>query len=689
MAAAATARLLLLATAACAANAGSAQAHFSLENRWKVRDFYTAAYPVPAGLEMGWTGSYAEGNAGRLSREWLAAVETRINFFRSMAGVPADVTLTEALSARAQAAAFLLSVNWQPDEDPEVDPHRPPTTWTFFTDEAAEATARSNIGYGVQGPRAVTDYINDYGPSNHWVGHRRWLLYPQTREMGAGDAPGEGNSGFGTTNAIYVIGTPNQREERPPTRDDFVAWPPPGHVPSDLVFARWSLSYPGADFSAAEVTMRVEGTPVEVAKESLSPASSQIGEPTLVWVPEGFDPRTSHPWPTPDEDETVAITVANVKVGSATRSFSYEVTVFDPAQPGPGETPTALEGPEELLTGEVGSFSVTSRPWAEASELRILRMGGPPPFYGAEALPLPLVRSLSPGYEPRQRDRVANGGHAFHLVMPRPEDQILMLPGEYLVTGQVPALLLQSSLGYATESQAAVIEVNPSGTEGGWREVWRQRGTKEATQSDGFTGIRADLSAYRDQVVLLRLRYTKETGNYYNQTGPEFGWAIDDISLEGLLPIETIEAHPLVGAGQPHRLTFSTADHLYLQARDIAFGGVPLAWGPVRELLIRNSDGPVVRPEEWSEDGVLGWLKGASNPAWGYSPFMGWAYLGAYPWIYLGNRWYFVVAGNAREALWLYRPDIGYVLANAAYEGWFQLAPYDNSLWSRFSMSDP
>lgn len=672
--------------AAYAATAGGAQAHFSLDNRWKVRDFYTSAYPVPAGLEMGWNGNYAEGNAGSLSREWLAAVETRINFFRSMAGVPADVTLTDPLSARAQAGAFLLSVNWHPDEDPEVDPHNPPPTWTFYTEEAAEATARSNIGYGVQGPGAVTDYIDDYGPSNQWVGHRRWLLYPQTREMGAGDIPGGGDSGFGATNAIYVIGTPNQREERPATRDDFVAWPPPGYVPSDLVFARWSLSYPQADFSAAEVTMQVEGTPVAVEIESLTPSSLQIGEPTLVWVPEGFETRTSHPWPAPEEDETVAITVANVKVGSVTRSFSYEVTIFDPAQPGPGEVATSLGGPGELLTGEVGSFPVTSRPWAEASELRILRTAGSPPFYGAEAMPFPLARSLSPGYEPRQRERFANGTHAFHLVMPDPEDQILTLPDEYLVTGQAPALRLQSSLGYATENQVAAIEVNPSGTEGGWIEVWSERGAKEATKSNGFTSIRADLSAYRDQVVLLRLRYAKETGNYFNQTGPEFGWAIDDISLEGLLPIENIEAHPPVGVGQPHRLTFPTADQLYLQARDIAFAGVPLAWGPVRELLVQNADGPVIRPNEWSEDGVLGWVKGSSNPAWGYSPFMGWAYLGAYPWIYVGNQWYFVVAGNAREALWLYRPDIGYVLANAAYGGWFQLAPYDNSLWSRFSV---
>ena len=679
-------RLLFLSAAACALTTGWAQEVISLENRWKVRDFYTAAYPVPAGLEMGWDGGYAGGDAGTLAPEWLRAVEARINFFRAMAGIPADVTLTEELSAKAQAGAFLLSVNWHPDENQDVDPHDPPPAWTFYTEEAAEATSRSNIGYGVRGPKAVTDYIDDYGPSNHWVGHRRWLLYPRTREMGAGDTPGDEDSGFGATNAIYVIGTPNQREERPATRDDFVAWPPPGHVPSDLVFARWSFSYPEADFSAAEVTMRVEGTAVAVEKESLSPSSVQIGEPTLVWVPEGFETRTSHPWPPPAEDETVAITIANVKVGSATRSFSYEVTIFDPERPGPGETPTALQGPEELLTGEVGSFSASSRPWAEASGLRILRTAGSAPFYGAETTPLPLARSLSPGYEPRQSERVANGAHAFHLVMPNPEDQILALPDEYLVTGETAALRLESSLGYATENQIAAVEVNPSGTEGGWREVWSERGTEEPTRSDGFTSVRADLSPYHDKVVLLRLRYFKEAGNYFNQTGSDFGWAIDDISLEGLLPIENIEARPPVGAGQPHRLTFSTADQVYLQARDIAFDGVPLAWGPVRELLIQNADGPVIRPNEWSEDGVLGWVKGSSNPAWGYSPFMGWAYLAAYPWMYVGNKWYFVVAGNAREALWLYRPDVGYVLANATYGGWFQLAPYDNSLWSRFSV---
>ena len=56
-----------------------------------------------------------------------------------------------------------------------------PTNWSCFTTSGTNAAAHSNLALGSDGPDAITGYIWDYGSNNFEVGHRRWLLYPQTR----------------------------------------------------------------------------------------------------------------------------------------------------------------------------------------------------------------------------------------------------------------------------------------------------------------------------------------------------------------------------------------------------------------------------------------------------------------------------------------------------------------------------
>ena len=44
----------------------------------------------------------------------------------------------------------------------------------------------SNLAIGSDGPDAETGYIWDFGANNYEVGHRRWILYPQTQIMAYG-----------------------------------------------------------------------------------------------------------------------------------------------------------------------------------------------------------------------------------------------------------------------------------------------------------------------------------------------------------------------------------------------------------------------------------------------------------------------------------------------------------------------
>ena len=114
---------------------------------------------------------------------------------------------------------------------------------------------------------------------------------------------------------------------RPPTREEFVAWPPPGYVPYQVVYPRWSFSYAGANFSSATVTMTQGGASVPVAVETLA---TEYGENNLVWIPLGLG--SSQSWPQPSRDTSYLVTISNVIIGTGTRTFTYEVTVFDPAK---------------------------------------------------------------------------------------------------------------------------------------------------------------------------------------------------------------------------------------------------------------------------------------------------------------------------------------------------------------------
>lgn len=106
-----------------------------------------------------------------------------------------------------------------------------------------------------------------------------------------------------------------------------MAWLPPGYVPYQVVFARWSFSYPFADFSAATVSMTSQGRSVPVAVEPFFAGTVD----TLVWIPDGM--RSDQSWPYPWTDTTYVVTISGVRICGQQRSFNYNATVFDPERP--------------------------------------------------------------------------------------------------------------------------------------------------------------------------------------------------------------------------------------------------------------------------------------------------------------------------------------------------------------------
>jgi hypothetical protein len=308
----------------------SAGGWLDTSNRSTVRSTYLSAIEGTAATPIGWTGSINGCVPGDTDASFKAAVLQRINWFRGMAGVPAGVTLDPALGVKDAGAALMMSANRSLN-------HFPPATWTCYTAAGAEAAAKSNICIWtgtIDDPGCVELYMRDHGASNAVVGHRRWLLYPQTVTMGTGDVRQSFLNGIThpTANATWVV-PPSLGSPRPATRDDFVAWPPKGYVPYQVVVPRWSFSYPGASFTSATVTMTRAGSPIPAVK--LTPENG-YGENTLVWVVNNLDPDNFQAnWAKPTGDETVRVTLSNVIVGGTPRTFTYDVIIFDPAAGSP------------------------------------------------------------------------------------------------------------------------------------------------------------------------------------------------------------------------------------------------------------------------------------------------------------------------------------------------------------------
>jgi uncharacterized protein YkwD len=277
-------------------------------------NFYETAYLGSSGA-VNWTGSQAGCVPGGTNANFKLAVLQRINYFRAMAGVPAKITFSDTSNRLAQAAALIMSAN-------NTLNHSPTSNMKCYSTDGKTGAGSSNLAIGVYGWDAISLYMMDPGAGNNAAGHRRWILYPRTQVMGTGDVPG--GSGFSPTNALRVFGDVSS-PARPVTREEFVAWPPPGFVPYPVVFARWTFSYDGADFSAAAVGMSAKGTNWTVSQAA--PVNG-YGENTLVWIPNGMGDSAG--WPNPGSDMTISVSLHNVKINGVNRDFSYDVIVFDP-----------------------------------------------------------------------------------------------------------------------------------------------------------------------------------------------------------------------------------------------------------------------------------------------------------------------------------------------------------------------
>jgi hypothetical protein len=486
------------------------------QDREAVRNFFNAVFYAGNGVAANWTGDLGNCDPGTTSAAYQDAVLRRINFYRAMAGVPADVTFDPVYSAKAAAAAAIVSAN-------SLVTHSPTPGLSCYTEAGREAAESSNLALGTAGIDSIEAYIMDAG-NNFRVGHRRWLLYPQTREMGNADIDPQDGSTTRRANANWIFDS-NFGGPRPSTRDGFVAWPPPGFVPHRLVYPRWSFSFPGADFSQSTVNVTTNGTALSIHIENLAIG---YGEETIVFVPGTISPDARRVHHKPASDLTYDINIANVIVGSTITNYSYTVTVFD-SEKSLAPMPQ-LTGSSQPLISRTNRYRLPLTENASSYEFRVGTLLPYRVIENADAA-ANMDASVSSLYSHIQSSIHVSPPNAFHLAHttpPRPQSLTLR---NTIVPSIRSELRFQSRLGGASTGQVARAQISVDGGSS-WRDLYTQSGDGQSGELN-FTLRAVSLQPFAGRAVQFRFEYGFAFGgfNYVPGADPQIGWYIDDIQV--------------------------------------------------------------------------------------------------------------------------------------------------------------
>jgi Cysteine-rich secretory protein family len=542
-------------------------------SREQMRSFYNAVYNTSTGIPINSTSDITVCFPGTNATAFQNAVARRINWFRAAAGIPANITLDPGNSTTNQAAALIMSAN-------DILNHYPPSTYECYSSAGSAGASNSNIALGYAGADAITGYISDFGSSNSTVGHRRWILYPQTQVMGTGDVPAQGS--FQPANATWVFDA-NLRGPRPATTQPYVAWPPAGYLPYQLAFPQWSFALSNADLSAATVTMKSNGVNLVISNQ---PYSLGYGENTLVWYPANLNPATTVAFPFSGADTVYSIVVTNIVIGSVITGFAYTVTLFDPSVPGSDYIPTTISGPTHPSVGLVNNYTCAplNNPSLTGYQWLVAQTNSGNLFDGAENGSGNFTANISSGYSFVTNGPVASGQYSYYLAMPTAVDQTLQL-NETLYPAANTVFSFAHLLGYATTNQIAEVQIT---TNGGlyWQSIYIQPGNNAAATS--FTTNSFSFSSLAGQAVLLRFNYHYSPGGnglYYPQiqtNSPPIGWFIDNIVIANTA--QFVNASTNATSSTNFTFTPTQSGEYFLAAAPVIFNQFPTGFGPITSV---------------------------------------------------------------------------------------------------------
>ncbi len=559
----ACAALMMPQTYAWSPGAGNESAASGFEvdthSRNDVISFWNSVYHASEGYQshVDWTGSINGNDIGSTSTAFRNDVLRRINYYRAMAGMKADIVLNgngqpvsggsgpdadpgSNKEAAAQAAAFMLSANteefWGSGgvANGTANPHNPPEAWIADSDTARNGAYYSNIAIGHYGPDAIDAYISEDaqgagGAENSDVGHRRYIFHSRLQEVATGDVVPTDDSHF-PANALYVLGNWLPATNSP----SYVSWPNAGFIPEALVPRLWSLSFPGADFSNAAVTMEIAGG--QTISTTITSRSEPYADNTIVWkaVDASSIPSAQH------EDVTIHLSISNILINGSATSHSYSVTIINPERL--DDYPTLSGNTSPPLTGANYVFNEIEH--AEEYEFDVSAISPASWVEGAEDSSSDhIVDQTSSNYSLRARftwnynqsQFWRSGSKAFHLAFPNnnfPFTTEIFTLDHTVVPENSAALSFHLRRGYMTPETKLEVQYSADGG-GSWSTIKTYAGNN--TPDSGFSHKIVALPTSHDEIMIrfMMHRPTSTTGvfNIVDHAGYPIGVYIDDVEF--------------------------------------------------------------------------------------------------------------------------------------------------------------
>ncbi len=544
-----------------AAGVEMASKGFSVDtkDRNDVVAFWQAVYQASEGYSarIAWTGNY-KGTNGDVSPVFVRDVERRLNFFRAMSGVPADVSVnsgskvvigtTDAYkplasttkSSACQAAALMLVRNYNSSTgaNPAIT-HNPPSTVVGWSAAAWNASAHGNFAFGLYGPGAITEYMAEefskttVGSTwNSQVGHRRWCLFPRATDYATGDQPGS-TAYVPPTNILYVV--QNTAELRAIDASGFVSFPAAGFFPATINSRFWSVSRRGADFAFATVSM-TDSTGKAVTVSNIK-RDTNYGDPAMVWqVPDPVLARSVF------KDTTYNVSIAGISGTGVPTSYSYSVTLINPNSL---TSDQMLSGASTLAAAGSATYTFTPPSRAEAINVLAARRSSTPWKSDGESSALPaLIDGTAANYDlvattsTFQGFGTVSGLKAFHLTFPTVYDATVRgVPQQYfeidrdILPNSSATLAFKFRRGFMTTGSSLVVEMTADGGV-----TWVQLGAAIngiSNSMDTSVSTTTRPLPLSTEAIRVRFRYfTKGGAVFTHDTTPTYatGIFIDDIT---------------------------------------------------------------------------------------------------------------------------------------------------------------
>ncbi len=211
--------------------------------------------------------------------------------------------------------------------------HQPPTTWKCYTSDGASGAGSSNLAMlwssgstlSVDSTWAVEGFLIDSGVSN--LGHRRWVLDPFVSAVSFGRVDSNGT----LAGALKVIGSPTQ-DLSSYSNLNFVAYPY-GDYPAKLYsgsqyFSFTAIADRSSEWANDKTAVNLDNATISV-KDAAGNALTVSGKTTDY---NGYGVPNILQWQVSNLSNNVqyTVTIGNVTVKNATRSYSYTFRITSP-----------------------------------------------------------------------------------------------------------------------------------------------------------------------------------------------------------------------------------------------------------------------------------------------------------------------------------------------------------------------